>query len=609
MTRKKAFSFPFLPLFLLGLWFTPSAAIAAEKPNVIFVIFDDLNDWINGMDGHPQSLTPNLDRLRAKGVTFTNAHCTSPICAPSRPSMLTGLYPSTSGYFDEDGDAGFWYDNPVYKNAKTWIQFFRENGYDVYGTGKIYHQRAVRTSDFVATDGGDSAYVGNQNFGPYATQNGTNGTTYPGQEYRGKEGFWASLADIPYPAPGGWKFSNSGSAKYNYVNDDNRDPLSDEISATYAAGKLGVAGRTKPFMINIGFNRPHVPLTAPQLYFDLYPLATLQLATIKPNDADDCARVLHYVTGNTLVGGFSKYKSLISNGHLAKFTQAYLANITFADAQLGVVLDALESSTYADNTYVIATSDHGYHIGEKEYGFKNSLWEESTRVPLIMAGPGIVPGGRVANPASTVNIYPTLLDLCDLPAQPHPSIPLDGHSLVPLLQDPENGQWDGAPVALTVIMNPVYTTTTTVEPQETDPAWQEYSVRSERYRYTLCTNSEEELYDHETDPNEWINLAADPGYADLKRSLRYQMEKLVRQPLGAEPKAAKILSVVASVAANSYVITFRGDVGASFFIEVSSDLLAWSSAGTVTAAAGDNIVTVTAPDGNTQRFWRFRRDQ
>lgn len=507
-------------LFSFGCWFScPNQAVAAEKPNVIFVIFDDLNDWVNGFGGHPQTQTPNLDRLRARGVTFTNNHCTATLCAPSRPSMLTGLYPHTAAYFGTKESEGYslWYENPVYAKAKTWPAYFLSHGYDVYHAGKIYHQRQVPPE---ASRPEFTEYGVKQHFGPYAN---TPDKKYPGQEYRGKEAFCVSLAEIP---PGGWSQYNE---PFKYVDDENRDEMPDELSAAYAAKKLSDRSRTKPFMLNIGIHRPHQPLTLPQKYFDRFPLDTLQLATIKADDLDDCARSLVYTASGAKIEAFTGYEKIVANGHLPLFTQAYLASVNFADEQLGKILDALDASVYADNTYVVITSDHGFHLGEKNYFFKNTLWEESTRVPLIIAGPGIGGGGRVSRPVSTVDIYPTLLELCGFPNKPHPNVALDGHSLVPLLVDPVHGVWAGPSVALTTMVGPAMKEDRkSIGTLKTDPTRQVYSVRSERYRYILCPNGEEELYDHEIDPNEWTNLASAPEQAAIKQELRAQMETLVK---------------------------------------------------------------------------------
>jgi arylsulfatase A-like enzyme len=199
-----------------------------------------------------------------------------------------------------------------------------------------------------------------------------------------------------------------------------------------------------------------------------------------------------------------------------KWLQSYLACIDFVDEQIGKVLSALEASPYADNTIIVFTSDNGYHMGEKEYIFKDSLWEEADQIPLIIAAPDVTPSNRVcARPISLIDLYPTLIDLCDLPRDPHAAThgyPLQGHSLRPLLEDPAEGEWSGPPVALTSVRGDTGI---------------HHSVRAARYRYTLCQNGEEELYDHDADPYEWRNLAGDVRYTAVKSELRSQMMQLL----------------------------------------------------------------------------------
>ena len=202
-----------------------------------------------------------------------------------------------------------------------------------------------------------------------------------------------------------------------------------------------------------------------------------------------------------------------------QWVQAYLACTAFSDAQVGKVLQALDESPYRDNTLVLVTSDNGYHIGEKNVLQKMRLWEESTNVPLFVRGPGVAVGKVCNYPVSLIDLYPTLIDVCSLPPTPNAGrseAPLWGHSLRSLLEDPEHGKRDGPPVALTVMHGP--------------PGGPHFSVRSARFRYTLCSNGDEELYDHAADPNEWTNLAGrlDNGYPAIKRELRKMLTDLVR---------------------------------------------------------------------------------
>lgn len=267
-------------------------------------------------------------------------------------------------------------------------------------------------------------------------------------------------------------------------------------------------------MLALGFMKPHTPLNAPRKYFDMFPEGALELPPFLAGDLDDCARAL--VEHRPY--GFLMYDLVMKGGEALwkQWLQAYLACVAFLDEQVGLVLDALAESPYRDNTIVVFTSDNGYHLGEKEYIFKDSLWEESSQIPLIVRAPGVAQKNTVCRtPVSLIDLYPTLTDLCDLPCQPHADThgcPLDGHTLRPLLADPARGEWEGPPVALTSVRGDTGI---------------HHSVRSLTHRYTLCGNGEEELYDHCTDPHEWHNLAGESQHDRTKQELREGMMQLL----------------------------------------------------------------------------------
>jgi len=208
---------------------------------------------------------------------------------------------------------------------------------------------------------------------------------------------------------------------------------------------------------------------------------------------------------------------------ILRWTQAYLASVSFVDAQLGHLMKALEESAYAKNTLVVFTSDHGYHMGEKSLIFKNTLWEESARVPLLVAGPRVKPGTECMRPVSLVDLYPTLLEYCELPGDPNAGgngKALDGHSLIPLMAASFSGEWEGPGTALTAVCSQQE-----LELDQPGPVQeQHYSIRSERYRYIRYRNGEEELYDHRYDPYEWFNLAGDPSLKELKGAMEESLE-------------------------------------------------------------------------------------
>jgi arylsulfatase A-like enzyme len=494
-----------------------------KKPNILFIVCDDLNDAVEGMGGHPQTITPNINRLASKGVLFTNAHSNAPLCAPSRASLLTGLYPHTTGYYSDKNNWKHFRESPVLQDAVTFMEHFWKSGYDVLGTGKIFHNFQEENEPW-PWDGKNPA--------------GFNGPLHPSlpKTMRG-DNMFSSLAKVPNvaadpinqtPGHNGWR---SHGKNFYYLNEDNRDLMADELNANWACEKL-TDTRDNSFLMCVGFNRPHTPLIVPQKYFDLYPLDKLELAVKKENDLDDCAKILRSdpkICNGTW--GFDNYIGVMKGGGeelLKRWTQAYLASVSFVDDQLGRILDTLEESAYAQNTYIIFTSDHGYHMGEKNTLYKLTLWEESGRIPLIIAGPGIPQGEICDQPVSLIDLYPTMINLCNIEVNPNKNgngYKLDGFSVVPLLKEPEKARWDGPDVALTVVANDKKDITA----DEIIPARHHYAVRSKRYRYILCNNGEEELYDHEIDSYEWKNLADDQKYYEIKMELKKQLLMMTEQ--------------------------------------------------------------------------------
>jgi len=256
----------------------------------------------------------------------------------------------------------------------------------------------------------------------------------------------------------------------------------------------------------------------------MFPLDSVKVPVIKPNDAEDC----HYadVYDGSVKG--LKYFRLLKESYpdldsgLKAFTQAYLASVAAVDECVGRVIEAVDKSPFKNNTVIVVTSDHGWNMGEKDYLFKNSLWEESTRVPLIIRAPGVaVPGGFAEHPVSLIDIYPTLIDLCGLEGDTRKNnkgAKLDGHSLRPFLKDPKSGTWDGPDAALTMI----YAGNSTGN----DPSKQHWSVRTRRWRYILYNNGSEELYDHDNDPYEWINLSGETHYGKVKADLKARLFRM-----------------------------------------------------------------------------------
>lgn len=496
------------------------------RPNVVLVVFDDLNDYVTGYPGaHPQARTPHLERLTQEGITFTRAYSNQPICAPSRASFLSGLYPHTSGHlFFED-----WRGNPVLDNTKWITEYFRENGYHVAGTGKIFHHRNRR--------GGWTEFANEPDYGPYVWEDGKRvGHPAMPDPFRsptvGSMAPLSSPTELPGAGPYEWRYGYpwDNPPVFDYIDEDNRDLTPDEMNAQWAVKQLeAFAARDDmpPFFLAVGIIRPHTPLYAPPSYFDLFPLEEVQLPEF--SDAWRGASYLHEIMPPTFAG-FRNFNNLaaaydpVEDG-LRLYLQAYLACITFADAQAGAILDALDASPFQDNTIVLVTSDHGFHVGERDFIGKHSPWERSARVPFIMRAPNVsVPGSQVNVPIGLIDIYPTLKDLCGLEGDTRRNEkgrPLDGFSLRPLLENPAAGQWDGPEGALTMIFGG--------PDSRPHPELQHWSLRTADWRYIWYSTGQTELYDHRTgsDPMEWYNVSDDPAHAETKAHLHALVEEMV----------------------------------------------------------------------------------
>ncbi len=519
---------------------TGAAPHRQRPPNVLFIICDDLGDHVQGLGGHPQAQTPNLARLMRRGVSFTNAQANAPICGPSRASLWTGLYPHTSGFYGYKEQEYRWRDNPRLQRATTLMEHFRDQGYQVGGTGKVFHNghednsvwstRGVVSGHGVFPSYGPTPWDGKMPHPPYL------GIGHPSLPPPYNRSFWESfgpLSDVPRvppdPASGapghkGWvEFGHP----FRYRNDADRDPMPDELHVRWAVERLRQDAGT-PFFMVVGLCRPHIPRYAPKQYFDRFPLQTLQLPPYRRHDLDDCARLLWQdpATGKPTPFARALPRLLEAGGEdlWRRLVQSYLACVAFADDVIGQILEALWKGPHAGDTYVVVTSDQGVHLGEKDHLEKNTPWEESLRVPLIVAGPKVATGQTCSRPVSLVDLFPTLTGLCDVArARRRDRTPeVDGHSLAPLLEDPARGRWDGPAVALSSVYGPE----DLAPGQPGDRRKQHFTVRSERYRYIRCCNGEEELYDHRSDPHEWQNVAAKPDHSREKDRLLSELRRL-----------------------------------------------------------------------------------
>jgi arylsulfatase A-like enzyme len=419
-----------------------------SRPNVLFIAIDDLNDWVGCLDEHPQAHTPNIDALARRGTLFTNAHCQAPLCNPSRASIMTGLRPSTTGIYGLKPGIR---DVASLKDHVTLPEYFGSQGYFTFTCGKVYHDGSIAPKDRA-------------------------------REFQ----VWGPAPPMPLPKE-----------KFVHTPEDIRAmdwgvfPPHDEDQADWkicsaAVKQLQTLPADKPFFVACGFRLPHVPCFASQKWFDLIP-EDVTLPDVRPDERAGVPFFAWYLNWKLPEPRLSWLKR---TNQWRPLVRAYLASTAFMDSQVGRLLAALQATGRADNTIIVLWSDNGWHLGEKLITGKNSLWERSTHVPLIFAGPGIVSGARCGRPAELLDMYPTLVELCGLP----PRTGLEGHSLVPQLKDAAAPrQW----------------------PAITTSNQNNHSIRSERWRYTRYADGSEELYDHRSDPGERTNLAKDPRYADV----------------------------------------------------------------------------------------------
>ena len=528
-----------LILFATGFGCAEEVPIDEEKPNILFIICDDLNDSVEGMGGHPQAKTPNIDVLASEGVSFQNAHCAAPLCGPSRASLWTGIYPHNSGIYGYNQKTYTWKDSPVLNETVTILEHFSANGYKVFTTGKVFHANH-HLAEMIWELSGKDAFASNSTWGPFA-YDGINKVVHPSiKQPWGKTLYetFAPLSDIPailpdteqgIPGYEGWWLYNK---PFRYNGPDDRDLMPDERSVKWATEKLQLK-HEKPFFLAVGFMRPHTPWIAPDEFFSQHPLDSIQFPPFLKDDTKDCGPMSpdRYDLAEGRKNRFRRLQEAYpENEGWKRAIQGYLACVSFVDHQIGQVLNALAESDYADNTIVVFTSDHGFHIGEKSHLHKNTVWEESTRIPLIFRLPGNNEhAGQICDqPVSLIDMYPTLIELCGLPGEPNAGItdnPLDGQSIYKLITDPLTDSWDGRQVALTTANG-----FSQVEIGEMAPVHeQHHSVRSKDFRYVLWADGFEELYDHRNDPHEWHNLANQTEYIQIKAGLKEHMDNLLNK--------------------------------------------------------------------------------
>lgn len=435
-------------------------AFGAEKPkpqarpNVLFIAVDDMNHWVGYLGRNRQTITPNLDKLAGRGVWFSRAYCAAPVCNPSRAALMSGLRPYTTGVYENQND---W--RTVIPEELPLTTAFRKAGYYVCGAGKIYHESFRRPSewdDYLRNEGGS-------------------------------------------PQPPGDR--GVGGIRFGAVDCRDED-MQDYRIVDYGIRELQKK-HDKPLFLAIGLHKPHMPWFVPRKYFDMHPLGSIELPPYKEDDLDDLPSA-----GVRMAHPETDHIPMVESGRWKEAIQAYLATITFSDAMVGRLLDALDKSEYRDNTIICFWSDHGWHLGEKHHWRKFTLWEEAARAPHIWVVPGVTKANQeCSRTVDYMSIYPTLMDLCGI------AIPkrVQGESIRRLLEDPK-AAWD--------------------KPAITTYRYMNHTVRTEGWRYIRYADGGEELYDETKDPYEWTNLAKEPGMSEKKKELGEWMPKFNHADIG-----------------------------------------------------------------------------
>ncbi len=488
------------------------------QPNIIFIFSDDLMAITDAIGGGSQIIAPNIQRLKDRGVTFERACANATVCGPSRASVFTGVLPNTSGHFGYRMGVNSWFNNPVLSETTTMFSNMKSNGYSVYGLGKIFHKSDDNASDF--------NILNNNNPGPKVS-NGIPGVSTEGNVpplpgvVDGLDptlyGTILSLSELENYPGYDWYFNNG--TPFTYIDENNRSLFGDEQITQQAVAILNSV-QNSPFFLTLGYRSPHTPLYAPDSFYDLYNFGSLELSTLIPEDSRSFPIASEKNRWN-FEGGYNDYKKIqIANMNYAtedyllrKVVHGYYALVSFLDHQIGVILDELDASPYADNTVIILSSDHGYHLGDKLRLRKTTLWNKSALVPMIISGPGIAQGEVCTTPVSLIDVYPTILELSGV-QQPFTHT-LDGTSMVPLLQNPE-GSWDGSPYALTAVACDELIPDNVIA----EAHHQHYSLMSETMHYNYYSSGEEELYSYLDDPRELYNLLYSPKHQSYLNEFR-----------------------------------------------------------------------------------------
>ncbi len=459
----------------------PAVASNSARPNILFVAIDDLNDWIGCLQGHPQIKTPNMDALAQRGVLFTEAHCPAPVCGPCRVAIMSGQRAWKTGVYSNNAN----YPSRL-PDVESMPEFLVRHDYHVMGAGKLFHgdHKFPKNAFHEYAQGipkpwPDDAILSSKQTPTYQWKIDGKVITFPrngmpaDRIWKDTHTFdWGPL-DLPDE-----KFRDSGTASWSI----------DRLKQSYE----------KPFFLGVGFHLPHQPLYAPQRFHDMYPPEKIELPPHLKNDLDDLSQsgrdyALIPTTSGThaTVAQYGQWKNAVSS---------YLATVTFVDHLLGRLIESLEQSEHSQNTWIVLWSDHGWHLGEKDHWGKATGWYRSTRVPLMIVPPtsvklsGFRPGSQCDQPVNLIDLFPTIANIAGLPT----SEDLSGKSLLPLVANPTT-RW------------PDHTVTTFGRGN--------HAITTQRWRYIQYFDGSAELYDRDSDPNEWNNLISDTKWRSVADEL------------------------------------------------------------------------------------------
>jgi arylsulfatase A-like enzyme len=445
-----------------------------QKPNILMIVADDLNSWIGPLGRHPDVRTPAIDALARRGTLFTRAYCPAPFCNASRMSVFTGCLPSTTGIYENEP---YW-DTP--SQRPNYIEHLRRQGYHTSGAGKVFHGKFdYRNAGRKKSDRAN--WIDQQNRLHIWDAFAANRTEpLPAQRPLNRMFDFARFEEVP---------SKYHLFDWGPIPDDAEDAMPDEAVVRTATAHFA-APPQQPFFFAAGLYKPHLPWHVPKRFFDLYDPETLALPPVKRNDLDDVPKIAQEWALTP-----DDHALVQEKGQWRHAVQGYLAAISYCDWMIGRIVAALDASGLAGDTTIVLCGDNGFHLGEKLHWRKFVLWEEATRVPLIVVPPrGRSMRPRIHDPVSVMDLFPTLCDLSGLAQMAG----VDAASLMPLMNSETPHR---RPAVMT---------------------WGRgnHSVRAEHWRLTRYRDGSEELYDLASDPNEWTNLAGDAAFDAVRDGLR-----------------------------------------------------------------------------------------